>query len=480
MNHKLQIRFFVTIIFMMTVRNSFCGTPRQVVNTVSEWCATLPRGIYTLSIVQSEFACDDKYGRMARNELNFGSEARAYHYLYGQSDKRTDERLLDYFCLIDSGCFRPFLTPLWKTPENRKYSFETEQVISGQVKGTFKKVDHFVLKVFFSSTGEIQDVNVNGNRFHLRGLDFCDGTVFTLQAVKSNGNDKLLDLHIESPNYPTVSVRKYHVPFIDSTLVGVTREQNQGYFANPAIHESVVLPEVVATGRYIKPKNRMGLVPDRAIRGNDPLLQMVSTIEVLVSRFGLRKGYGYARDFGGSDGERVQVEALGRVRNGAFLPCEVMLNDNLLYGYELSDILNINPIDITQIEYFLPSNYEMYGNLAGSGGATPIQGLYGEASVRGLLMIWTKTPGSSSRLGRNKPLSVATVKQLGYLPAKTFNPKEQKVNPTKYWNPHFIPQEFDERLLIDVNLNESTNYTVSIEGVSDAGLLIHKQKIIRL
>ena len=467
-----KIRFYVVFALFAICKDCLCDNKKLLTEAVTEMCVDIPHGIYTLSIVQTEFASDDRYGTNLRNDVWFGPEVHASNYLYKQDAKRIDERLLDYYCLMDNHRFNELTTDTL----NNEYPFETEQTISGYVSNTFKKVNNFVLKVFIPSTGEIQDLNVEGNRFNLRGLDFYDETTVTLQAVKPNGSDRFLELHIDTPTYPKVSVKKYHIPFADVSQIEIAKERPQ---PNTIPQGAIALPEVEVKGRF-RPMNRMKADPDRYIKEDDPLFEIVQTIEGLVYRFGLRRGFGAVTNKLGDDDELIEVESLGSIKYGRFTPCEVMLNDNLLSGYELEDVLNINPLDIKQIEYFLPSNYEMFGNLAGLGGSTPIRGLYGEASKRGLLMIWTKSPTAFSRFKHNKPLSVATVKQLGSMRPKVFDTSEVKpFSPTKYWNPHFIPQEFDGHLL-DINLMESANYMIKIEGISDEGILISKQRQIDL
>ena len=468
----LHIRFVLLIILLATIcEDCFCDNRNQMLTkAVHELCADFPRGIYTLSIVQTEFARNDSLGRLWRNELNFESAGRYYNHLDNRCDEKTDDRLLEYYCLIDTSSIA-----LKHTKASPKYPFETEQTITGYVKSTFKTPDSFVLKVFTPSTGEMQDLDVPGNRFRLNGFDFCDGTVFTLQAVRGNGSDKSLQLYVDSLPYPRVSVKKYHVPFVNASHVEAVRQHSPQSQTVLKLQGAIELPEVMAKGRHIKPMNRMNFEPDRAIGENDPLLNIAQTMEILVSHFGLSKGNGLVKD--DSDDEEISVEAFGRRSRGGFTVCEVMLNDVLLRGYELTDIIYINPLDIKQMEYFLPSNYEMFGNLADGS----IKGLYGAASKRGLLMIWTKSPTAFSHYKHDKPLSVATVKQLGYMPEKMFDAQNvTSVSPTRYWNPYFIPQDFDWNLLEDVDLNDSTDYTIKAEGVSDGGTPISKQTIINL
>lgn len=429
----------------MTCKDCFCKDNRPLLaKAVEELCADIPHGIYTLSIVQKEFANDDRYGRTLRDEMLFGAQTRTFDNAYKHSEKKTDNRLLEYYCLTDSNYMQSLPELLNTTPANHDYPFETEQTISGHVEHTFKKVEDFILKVFIPSTAEMIDVHVKGNRFNLRGLDFCDGAAFTFQAVKKNGSDKYLQLYIDSLQYPKVSVRKYHVPFLDSSQMEMVNKRS-GNGENPNLKGYIQLDEVVAKGKF-RPINRMKFAPDRALAEDDPLFEKAPTMEILLRRMGVH----------GTP--------------------EVMLNDNLLERGDIADVMNLDPLDIKQIEYFLPSHYEMFGNLAGIANSTPIQGLYGQASLFGLLMIWTKSPTAFSRFRLHKPLSVVTVKQLGYMPKKTFDAKDVNLfDATKYWNPYFVPQEFNESILENITLDDSTKYIIKIEGISDEGVPVSKQ-----
>ena len=51
----------------------------------------------------------------------------------------------------------------------------------------------------------------------------------------------------------------------------------------------------------------------------------------------------------------------------------------------------------------------------------------------------------------------------------------QPFDTTKYWNSHLIPQEFNETILEDITLDESTKYIIKIEGISDEGQPVSKQ-----
>lgn len=473
---RLLLAFALSI---TTPKDCFSNNSQPLLKVIDELCTDLPNGIYTLSIVQTDYTYDDKNGVIPKFELNFGARSCKYSHLYNHLEYNTRKRLLDYYCLLDNSFSSTLANTISSSDStNYKYSIETEQTISGYVKSTFKKVDNFILKLLIPYTGEQHDLKVQSNRFILHGLDFCDGTIFTLQATKTNGSDNLLELYIDTLDFPNVSVRKYHYPFLNNVQLETTKKYISHNLTNINFDKTIILPDVVAKGRF-KPINRLNVDPDRTIKENDPIFEKVQTIERLVYHFGLRRGHGYIDS--GND-ELIYIEALGNIRKGTFVPCEVMLDDNLVSGYALTDILNINPLDIKQIEYFLPSNYEMFGNLAGSGGSKPINGLYGNASKRGLLMIWTKSPTSFSRFKRDKPFSVANVKQLGYMTQQTFSTHNtDALNPTTvFWDPHFTPHNIDVKVLENIRLTFSIDYTITIEGISNEGVLINKQKHIKL
>ncbi len=171
------------------------------------------------------------------------------------------------------------------------------------------------------------------------------------------------------------------------------------------------LPNVVVKGNHLKPLNRLNFQPDRGIPENSPMFEQAATLETLLYKWGLKFGYGWVYDE--SINDSMYVYAIGSIRKRFFKPCEVMVDGDLVKGYAISEIPNIKPFEIRQIEYFLPSNYEMFGNLAG-GVMPPIKGLYGEASGRGLLMIWLKSP-SKYKNDANEEQSFIIIKPLGYL-----------------------------------------------------------------
>ena len=105
-------------------------------------------------------------------------------------------------------------------------------------------------------------------------------------------------------------------------------------------------------------------------------------------------------------------------------------------------------------------------------------------STSGLLLVRQK-PGLKGRTFR--PLSMATVRQQGWKPnVEFFSPQypnpAQKTRPdhrtTLYWNPKVKTDEEGRATVRFYASDISRRYLVTLEGVSDDGMIIHKQTVI--
>lgn len=361
------------------------------------------------------------------------------------------------------------------TTTQTRHTMETEQTISGNIKGTFHKVKFPKLKLLIPNTGYQTEIQLErSDTFCISGLDFVDGTVIQLQALNRKSSDAFITLNISEKQYP--SLGGFISQRADSSVLLKTIIPDSTAFRQLSRY-SFELPTVKVTGRKLKPMNSRNLMPDRFLEEGNANFERMPTMEQLLSRIGL--WVSDAKIFT-DGGEEITVRCAGkRVRN-KFVPAEVKLNGTRVSDYELADIILMNPCEIKQIEYFVSSNYEVFGNLGG------IKSLYGNATAGGgLLLIYTKSPIHPSRFRRDRPLSLATVNQLGYKPAVEFyvprntRTGEYDYRPTVYWNPHFIIDK-DGRTISLVGLKPGKRYLLTVEGVSDEGKLIYKQEVIEL
>lgn len=126
---------------------------------------------------------------------------------------------------------------------------------------------------------------------------------------------------------------------------------------------SFELPTVKVTGRKLKPMNSRNLMPDRFLEEGNANFERMPTMEQLLSRIGL---WVSDAEIVTDDGEKTPpLRCVGKRVKNKFVPAEVKVDGLRVSDYALADIILMNPNEIKQIEYFSPSNYEVFGNLGG-------------------------------------------------------------------------------------------------------------------
>ena len=145
-----------------------------------------------------------------------------------------------------------------------------------------------------------------------------------------------------------------------------------------------------------------------------------------------------------------------------------------LSGWKKSDeeeLLMLQPENIRSIEYYKPTDSRLLA-------------YRWDAPSRGVLSIRHKTGYHTSK---TRPFSMATVKQQGYQPAKVFYSPQYpdpsaKTRPdhrtTLYWNPKVETDEKGHASVRFYASDISKRYLITLEGVSDDGIVIHKEAII--
>lgn len=337
-------------------------------------------------------------------------------------------------------------------------SFETEQTVSGEIKKNWGKVKEGNLMLFIPKTGYRETLKFSGgNRFHLSGLDFVDGTSILLQAANKRMMDGNMMLTVDSQQFPDllmdglVPVRRT-APDIPTAFMSQSASQIR-YNNISRIYE---LPDIEVKGQKYRIMNRMKYVPKFWIMENDPIFDFANTMDILVARLGLNIGRAKVRM---SDGTMDEIRC---IRHGRF-PVTVYLDDDIVTDYALEDVTNISPQDVKQIEYAGLNSYVLY--------------------------IFLNEPNSFSRFRRYKPLSMATVTQLGYkAPVEFYSPRYDTTdNPsfqldqrtTLYWNPSVITDSTGHAAFGFWPSSKSKSYRVKVEGITEDGEIIRKSTTIR-
>lgn len=349
------------------------------------------------------------------------------------------------------------------------YGFQTSQTISGQIRGTiFKRIKHPKLMLVrpdtgFRTTFELGD----SSRFTIRGLDFPDGVVYTLQGLRRTGSDRLVVLDVTPQDFPKLQVPAALKALPQHFPLNFQEQASKQVVFN-SIYRSVKLPEVVKTGRRHKPQKRnlLSMEAPRGIPAGDPRIENAATMQQLLISLGIRAYY-------------IGGEGFITTSDRAGVKIYVDNFEETDHDY----VLNLIPQNISSIEYFTP-NHAVNGFF----GVRPISFT---GKVPGVLFIFLKNGTEIALSKSHKPRSMATVKQQGYqIPPAFYSPqyssprkeREGTSRPdqrtTLYWNPKVKTDEEGHATVRFYASDVSKRYLVTLEGVSDNGTVISKQAII--
>lgn len=337
-----------------------------------------------------------------------------------------------------------------------QYGFQTSQTISGQIRGTiFKKVKHPQLILVRPDTGFRETFELgDSSRFTINGLDFPDGTTYLLEGMRQTGSTSLVQLNIDEPSFPTIHAKRTITSSEIIPEAFAKQAQEQVMFGS--VNRTIDLPEVVKEKkRRHKPEGRVQLEPFKAFYDDMPILNNASTIETLLSSLGLK----------------ITKEADGNMtlKNYSNTNAPLVFIDDTESDEE--ELLMLQPENIRSIEYYKPTDSRLLA-------------YRWDAPSRGVLSIRHKTGYHTSK---TRPFSMATVKQQGYQPAKVFYSPQYpdpsaKTRPdhrtTLYWNPKVETDEKGHASVRFYASDISKRYLITLEGVSDDGIVIHKEAII--
>ena len=247
----------------------------------------------------------------------------------------------------------------------------------------------------------------------------------------------------------------------DSSITAfVTQAQLQQMYSRA---EYIELPEVEKVGKkpQVQRRNMFFQEAPKGFKEDDPQIEHAINIKSLLYRLGIRIG------IDDSSGDEFLYNVNTFVDNVAVDDMDFVLK-------------NLPPTDVSSIEYFPPNN--------------PRNVIFGirpdrMGNVPGVLFIFLKDGSEIVHSKGNRPLSMATVRQLGYEPPVEFySPqypaadKSQYTRPdyrtTLYWNPKVRIDETGEATVTFYASDVSKRYLVTIEGVSDDGIVVSKQVVI--
>ena len=355
---------------------------------------------------------------------------------------------------------------LSKTYPRIDYSFQTSQTISGSISSTvFKKVKRPKLMLIHPDTGFRETFELgDSTRFTINGLDFPDGTTYVLEGMRRSGSTNLVQLDIDPQTFPTMhptfnvqyssqghtlNERTFNVP---ESFAKQAKEQ----VMYGSVDREIELPEVVKEKKRQRTENRLKIPPFKALYDDNPRLNSLPTMEVLLSSLGLK----VTRDDLGDP--TVQTWTTGGLGPLIYI-------DDVESNAE--ELMFLEPSNLKSIEYFKHNDPRLLA-------------YRWDGPTKGVLAVYLK-PGYTGR--RGKPLSMATIQQQGWKPnVEFYSPhypdKNQKTRPdhrtTLYWNPKVTTDAEGKASVKFYASDISKRYLVTLEGVSNDGTIVHHQQVI--
>ena len=346
------------------------------------------------------------------------------------------------------------------------YGFQTQQLITGRVKGSLgQRIKKPHLLVVNNRTGQQWDFELgDSTRFSL-AVDNPEGSVFTLEGTRRSGKTSFVELEVDSQTFPKVMLPRYQLTASAADLTDFKTQARMQQMYNRESH--IELPEVAKVGKKRKPlkSNIMGIEAPRGYQQGDPRIERAATMQQLLTSLGMR----------------IQTAGNGEqyITTPDHAGVKVYLDNFVEPEEEHSYVLSIPPTGIRSIEYFTPNN--------------AINGFFGgrpksySGKVPGVLFVFMKDGSEIVRTRAKDRLSFASVQQLGYRrPVEFYSPqytdKSKKTRPdhrtTLYWNPKVATDNNGHATVRFYTSDISKRYLVTLEGVSDNGIVVHQQQIV--
>lgn len=366
---------------------------------------------------------------------------------------------------IRQSLLRQQLTYKSDTLHSITYPYQEEQYITGRVKDSLgQRIKNPHLLVVNSQTGQQWEFELGDSTRFAVAVDNPEGTTFQLEGTRRSGKTAFVELQIDSQSFPKVTLPHYTLTDGPDLAAFKAQAQTQQMYNQESYIE---LPEVLKTGKKRKPlkSNIMGLEAPRGFQEGDPRIERAATMQQLLTSLGMR-----IQTNGNGDQYITTPDHAG---------VKVYLDNFVESAEEHGYVLSLMPTDIKSIEYFTPNS-----SINGFFGVRPVS--Y-SGKVPGVLFIFMKDGSEVVRSKSGRPLSFVTVQQLGYRwPVEFYSPQypdpSAKTRPdhrtTLYWNPKVETDEKGHASVKFYASDISKRYLVTLEGVSDYGIVVHKEAII--
>ena len=321
------------------------------------------------------------------------------------------------------------------------FPYQEEQFITGHIKGKSQsKIKNPHLFVVNALTGQRHEFELGDSTRFALAVDNPDGCTYLLEATSRDGGTSRIKLMVDSLTFPQVKLPKYALSS-NAADTAIIRRMSQTQLTD----DGILLDEVVKTGTHRPIRTQISFklgAPSFMLTEGHPKLKTIHNVETLLRTMNVRhgvtdKGFPYLK---------VLVHVVGDHGEHRQIPIE-----------------SISPSDIKQLDM-----YRGFKSL----------------NEPDIVVIQLKH-GTMNRdmSGSN----MVAVHQLGYsLPVDFYSPKYRDdstknlsdIRSTLYWNPKVKTDSAGKANVLFYASDVSKRYLVTIEGISDNGIVVHHQQVI--
>lgn len=503
---------------VITDKPSYAGREHVVAN-VTATNFDVPQGDYAVSVTDDRSVRLDSTSAICVNlllqsELQGRINNPEYYFVDGKAERAAHLDLL----MITQGWRRYDVSQVMRGHlAEPQYPIEQSQVVSGRVLSEWRKKplkNALVNLIAPKASVAEQAITDNDGRFYVSIANLPDSVQCVLQAQDSKGN-KQMNVELDSESFPNIGFQLEHyslntIPYSESQFL----DAEQLRVSTIDGMRNILLKEVTVSARKKESKADVFEILARkhfdeetfqreGITTLEEVIQKIAGIRIVNGRIVSSRGpttiYGdaynrvaifiNASQFGdtnqsnGKEGSYVRqnsstVARTERATQAAIAPRRIAttesFNTDMDDFFELSNLVQFQ--DIKRIEYISPDMAAVLGSQAARAGA---------------LWIETKT-GAELAKSRIKNYYLHTTMPLGYQkPAAFYAPRYENgsdcgIEPgtdqrnTLYWNPSVkIGNDGKSAFDFYTNDDDNTTYSVTIEGITTDGQLIHTRHAIK-
>ena len=321
------------------------------------------------------------------------------------------------------------------------FPYQEEQFITGRIKGTLRsKIKNPRLFVVNAQTGQRHEFELGDSTRFTLAVDNPEGCTYLLEATDSRDGSSFIKLIVDSLTFPQVKLPQYALSSI-ATDTAIIKRMSQSHSS----YDGILLDEVVKIGTH-RPircsiSHKLG-APSFMLTEGHPKLKATRNVETVLRTMGVKHGV---------------------TDNGIpYLFAQIHIIDEHGKHQQIS-IDQISPSDVKQIDMYR-----------------------GFKSLQEPDIIVIQLKSRALQRVKSKP-NMVVVQQLGYsLPIEFYSPQyieeSTKVfsdhRTTLYWNPKIKTDSTGKANVRFYASGVSKRYLVTIEGISDKGIVVHQQQVI--